>query len=183
MKGPFKIQSFAACFFQFKKTPTWSYSNSLSRFVNLKIRNFFLALVCLLPNRWFAGLWNKRTIVPDSNFSGCRLSSCSRQLVDPFSLFGLLRVDSVDDSYLYCLGLEMMFSHQKIVWKSNYGRYCSSYLNVVACTLWHATKINFITMIFCSCFLVFPWAVPQAEHTIDTLRAEDGRCFIINYWK
>lgn len=25
------------------------------------------------------------------------------------------------------------------------------------------------------CFSVFPWAVPQTEHTSDTLRAEDGR--------
>ena len=27
------------------------------------------------------------------------------------------------------------------------------------------------------CFSVFPWAVPQTEHTSDTLRAEDGGYF------
>lgn len=28
--------------------------------------------------------------------------------------------------------------------------------------------------VFDCCFSVFPWAVPQTEHTSDTLRAEDG---------
>lgn len=48
--------------------------------------------------------------VPDSNSQWLRTSwNCSRQLVDPCALFGLLRVDSDGDGYLYCLGLEMMF--------------------------------------------------------------------------
>ena len=49
-------------------------------------------------------------VVPDSN-SQWASSNCSRQIVDPCALFGLLRVDSDGDGYLHCLGLEMMFSH------------------------------------------------------------------------
>lgn len=75
-------------------------------------------------------------VVQNSNSQWLQASwSCSRQLVDSCALFGTLRVDIDDDGYLYCVGLKMMFSHYKIVWKYNFGKYCSSYLHVAARTL------------------------------------------------
>ena len=70
-------------------------------------------------------------VVPDSNSEWLQASwSCSRQLiVNPCALFGVLRVHSDGDGYLYCLGVEMMFSHKKIVWKYNYGRYIVGYFD------------------------------------------------------